>query len=308
MRSLLLLLTVLAMGAAGPPNLPLGKFQTWFASRRAPLTFTSGGIAVRLAALPCGSGGEAEDTCHVEGFNNQAEVTVSGPGLALVRITTNPQASYARIAVVRLDRRDRRPGVVVESDSGGSAGLVWETVLAPAGRSFVRIDLKQSHPYGVGETELFGEINDNPTDLTGDGATDFVLLDGNFAWKADCNACGPSPPLVLTIRHGRSVNISRDPRLAPIFARDMAARRVTCFSAQPERNGACAAYVADAARLHQFRRAWAEMLRHYNRQDLAGLRRCDVAAAHGCPPGRLSYSTFPAALRASLMRAGYIRR
>ena len=124
-------------GAAAPaPSVPIGHFQTWLPSSRAPLAFTSGGVTVEVAPLPCPAHSEGESSCRWDGYNNQAQVTVGAPGIAPRSVTTDRQSGYARIAVVRFGRSDPRPGVIVESQSGGSGGDLSVQFLVPNERSY----------------------------------------------------------------------------------------------------------------------------------------------------------------------------
>jgi hypothetical protein len=79
---------------------------------------------------------------------------------------------------------------------------------------------------------------------------------------------------------------------------------------QGNQNGACAAYVAAAARVGRFQAAWAEMLHSYQRDsnwDLPTGCRVDDRN-RGCPPADIiHYRNYPDALRHFLIRLHYIR-
>lgn len=289
MRSLLLAAGLALIGTAAA-SVPPGAFQTWMPSERAPLTFTSQGVTVSVASAPCPEPAIGDTTCRWDGYNNQGVLIVTAPGLPPVRVLTDRQSMYARIAVVQLDRRDAAPGVVIESQSGGSGGDMTALALAPMSTGFRVVPLAPA--WG----RLQGQIASRPADLSGDGVTDFVLADARFDSVFGCNACTPRPPVVLAISNGALKDESRDPALAGVFRRDMVRQRARCASTTPDRNGACAAYVADAARAGRLATAWADMLRHYDRQ---APERWPVR------PGR-PVGGFPASLRAFLIRTGYI--
>lgn len=290
--ALLLLAAACLLGAAPAPQ-PVGTFHQWSSWRRAPLTFTSGGLTVSVEALPCPVPATGDSTCRWEGYNNQARVTIAAPGLAPVQVVTDRQSAYARVAVVRFDRRDARPGVVVESQYGGSGGVVTVQFLAPTATGFQRLALDD-----VGGAYVEGALADHPRDRSGDGIIDFVLTDGGFGDVFGCNACTPRPPVVYAVKGGALIDESRDPLLARVFLADMAVRRRICFSRQQYRNGPCATYVADAARAGRFKQAWAGMLRHYERR---GTGRWPL-------PTGLPHQDFPDALRAFLHASGYLPR
>lgn len=297
-------LALLLIGAA-PASVPMGRFQTWLSSGKAPIDVMSGGVAVHVEALPCPARPVGDSTCRWEGYDNRALVTVRAPGIAPVSVTTDPQSSYARVAVVRFGRDDPRPGVIIESQSGGSGGDLTVQLVVPDSAGYRVLPLTRSDGGRVQ-----GEIADAPRDVSGDGRTDLVLRDASFANVFGCNACTPRPPRIFPVKQGRVVDESRDPALRSVFVADMARLRPLCLSRRDYRNGACAAYVADAARAGRFAQAWGEMRRHYEHgRDV--WEPCDLPASawagHACPAGHVvHYRSFPDSLRAFLTKAGYL--
>ena len=293
----------LLIGAA-PAEVPTGRFQEWRSWEKKPLTFTSGGVTVAVTPLPCPAQSRGDDTCSWEHFNNQAEVTVTAPGVVSLTVKTDREGAYARIAVAKLRHDDPRPGIIVESQSGGCSGDLTLQLIVPTPDGYT---VATSEAAGI---RLQGQIEDGPRDLSGDGKIDLVLQDPAFGTVFGCNACTPRPPLIVTVGAGRLVNESRDPALRPVFLADMARLRPRCFSTDRDRNGACAAYVADAARAGRLTTAWAAMMKHYQR-DGRSWEWCDIPvsqwAGRNCPAGRTTrFTTFPDALRAFLERAGYL--
>lgn len=298
--ALLLLATAPASVRPDGEEVAPGAFRFW-SPRSGQAAWTSDGVHIAIAPAPCDTPPQTEG-CRWDPQNNQGEVTITAPGKAPVTVRTDSQSSYYRIAVVRLEAADTRPGVVIENESGGSGGDVREQLLLPSGNGY-REAILPGH--------LQGELPKTLADISGDGAIDFVLGDGNFDGVFGCNACTPRPPIVLTLRHGIPVDVSREPAYAPVFRKDMARLRPICLSDKRYRNGACAAYVADAARIGRFPAAWAGMLRHWERAENDLWQSCEVPysewADHRCPPGKGSaYKTFPESLHAFLGRAGYI--
>ena len=301
MRVLKLAPICLLIGAA-PAETLVGRFHTWLAYEKAPIDFLSGGVRVHVEALPCPAHPVGDSTCHWEGFNNQAAVTVSAPGIADLSVITDRQSAYARVAVVRFERNDARPGVIIESQYGGSGGNMTVQLLIPSGDGYQAVAMdRQDGPH------LQGQLADMPRDLSGDGAIDLKLEDGAFDSMFGCNACTPRPPKLFAVKAGKIVDESSDPTLRGVFAADMKRLAPMCLSNHPDRNGACAAYVADAARAGQFKAAWAAMLKHYER-DSKMWQHCKVPRptwTHGrCPERHLR--SFPDALRAFLISTGYI--
>lgn len=260
----------------------MGKFQLWLPDQR-HWEFVSGGLRVAIEPAPCDAAHQSEG-CRYDPVNNQAIVTITAPGRAPFRVETDNQASYYRLAVVRLDRGDPRPSVVIENDWGGSAGIVADYVVAPRDAGFRLINLA---PRGS-SFMLKGELPDDPRDLSGDGVIDFVLSDPRFS-PFGCHACTPSLPQIFTVRGGQGIDMSRKPAFAPLFRKDFAPNRSKCASHDANRNGACVAYAADAARLGAFEPAMRNVAKWYERDDQWG-----------------NGTHFPAQLRAFLRKIGYI--
>ncbi|WP_440844110.1 hypothetical protein [Sphingomonas sp. 22176] len=285
-----------------PGKVPLGTFRPWKPSD-GRVAWRSGGIRIQIEPAPCATPPQTEG-CRFDPQNNQPLVTVHAPGLPIYRVLGDRQSSRYRVAVVRFERGDARPGVVIENQSGGSSGDVREQLLFPRGRRF-----RQTWLPGY----LQGALPDRLKDLSGDGRIDFVLGDGAFAYAFGCNACTPRPAIVLTVRHGRPIDASRLPDYAAAFRPDLPVFRKRCFDrAQRYRNGSCAAYVATAARMGLYAAAWRQMLRHYNREGIDIWQDCTVPPAQwnggGCPSGKQThYATFPQSLAAFLRKTGYSR-
>lgn len=278
MRLLARLIPALLLGAEPQPSntVPLGKFRIWGVHPIVPLSLVGAGLTVKVAASPCQKPAHNWG-CSFEGVSNQAVVSVSRRGLPTFRMTSDVQASFVRVAIVPF--ASGRAGVVVDNQWGGSAGITAVTVIEPMASGFQAIPLTYH-----GRTDLFGEVSMLPRELSKDARPAFVLQTPGFNFSSECTACTGGIPLILTIRHGHSANISGDPAVRPLFARDLPARRRVCVSDETERNGNCAAFVADAARLGQLSSAWRVMLAHYRHE----------------PAG------YPAALRESLVKDGYV--
>lgn len=289
--------------------MPLGTFHEWLGYDRQPLRFVSGGIEVSVEALPCSTNTNPDSTCRFEGYNNQAAITVTAHGVPPFTFISSNQASSVRVAVAWIDRRDPRPGVVIDNQSGGSGGETRVSVLQPQGNGYRAVPITQRNGRSSDGGMLEGQIANGVGDVTGDGRIDLILLDPAFDSTFGCNACTPRPPLVLSVINGHAVDLSADPAARPIFERDMAPRQAACRS-QHDRNGDCVAYVADAARLGRLPAAWDDMLAHYDRQDLLSVRQvcAETRLADGrCPSGGEShYRSFPESLRAFLVTTGYI--
>ncbi|MEP9358854.1 hypothetical protein [Sphingomonas sp. KR3-1] len=302
---LLACLPLLLLAAASAPSRPEiqvapAAMRLWM-PREGRVSWVSDGVHVSIAPAPCDNPPRSEG-CRFDPQNNQAEVTVTPANGAPVTVRTSNQTSYYRLAVVRFHAGDARPGLVIENQSGGSAGDVWVQLLLPEGAGY--------HEQWLPD-RLQGALPATLADLSGDGAIDLVFEDGRFAYVFGCGACTPRPPRVFTVRAGKPVDVSREPGYARAYRAEMARLAPICLSSRRYRNGACAAYVADAARVGQFDKAWAKMLRHWERAENDLWQSCSVPrsawAGDNCPPASSShYRTFPESLRAFLRATGYI--
>ncbi|MDQ0248674.1 hypothetical protein J2W22_000721 [Sphingomonas kyeonggiensis] len=252
----LLLLAAASVPSHPEPEVSPATLRAW-SSREGRFHWVSDGIRIGIAPVPCGTPAQTE-ACRWDGHNNQADVTITPAGGAPVVVRTTDQAAYYRLGVVRFNARDVRPGLVIENRSGGAGGDVWIQLFLPEKSGYREVRLPG---------HLQGELPGVLRDISGDGTIDFVLGDGRFDGRFGCNACTPRPPMVLTLRGGQPVEVSREPGYAHIYREDMARLRPACLSERRDRNGACAAYVADAARIGRFGTAWAEMLGHWEREE-----------------------------------------
>src|SRR6218665_436217 len=148
-----------------------------------------------------------------------------------------------------------------------------------------------------------GDYGEMPRDRDGDGVVDFVQVDNAFLYAFSSYADSFAPPAIYNIAGGRAVNVSSRPGFRPLFQAAMTDARAACRPRPASSsNGACAAYVAAAARIGQFDAAWARMLLSYDRRsDWDYPTGCRVAPPRdgGCPPASvIRYRDYPAALRA----------
>ena len=221
---------------------------------------------------------------------------VAMPGLAPVEAEGSPtgEGFEHRITVDRWDAERRY--VLFQSFSGGAHCCNMIQLILPEDGRLQRIEL--------GEWDG-GYLDEMPTDLDGDGRIDFVLRDDVFLYAFTSYAESFPPPQVINIVGGSPVDVSASPAFRPLFESAMADARPLCV--EEHANGACAAYVATAARVGRLDQAWAEMLQAYHRDaDWPFPVECRVTAAEGqCPEGQ-RIETYPDALRQFLIDHGYI--
>ncbi|WP_152997720.1 hypothetical protein ACNFJ7_11635 [Sphingomonas sp. HT-1] len=265
--------------ASEPQAMPWRSLLEW-RPKDGVVSYASG--ALRLTITPSDAG-QPEDRVPV--------VTITRTGMAPVTLRGAPGLAW-QFGIGQVDARVKAPAVLLQSFTGGAHCCSVIEVAVPMGKAYRAVRLRHRGVDGR-ISDMFDAVLDAfPIDLSGDGIADFVLTDDAFLYRFSSYAGSMPPPLVLNIRGGRTVDVSKAPGMRPLFLMKMAEARAYCTapaSQDSERNGACAGYVANAARTGQFATAWKLMLAHYDR-----------SATWDRKP-------FPADLKALLRKNGYIR-
>ena len=202
----------------------------------------------------------------------------------------------SRITVLPWNK-DGAAAVLLESYSGGAHCCTVVRAAVPDGAAFRIVDL------GAYDGERLQRL---PTDWDGDGALDFFVTDDAFLYAFSSYAGSLPPPRILNIVAGKAVDVSARPAFRPIFEQAMSEADKRCVEGE---NGHCAAYAAAAARLGDFDRAWAKVLKVHDPKARDWPSRCKVAETdEGCPEGEKLQASYPEALRAFLAEHGYIAR
>ena len=235
-------------------------------------------------------------------------LTVALPGHAPVQAhgSHTSEGFNHRVTVGRWD--PERPYVLFQSFSGGAHCCNQMQVVYPENGRLRLVDL------GEWDGGYWDEL---PTDRNGDGLIDFVFVDNAFLYAFASYAESWAPPVIYNVVDGEPVDVSfrfsRDPGFRSLYEEEMSRARQACLHPEDgaSRNGACAAYVASAARVGRFDAAWAEMLQAYDRNSSWPLPAdCRVALVdHQCPEGQsIEHANYPDALRAFLIQQGYLVR
>jgi hypothetical protein len=268
-----------------------GTNVTWSQRRRPrPVTYRFGDVTLEVRAVA--DNGLYAPRVTVRQGRNSAVMTGA---------IASPEYEHM-LGVGPLDRRGTR-FVYFQSFTGGAhcCNERQAAIITPRGIRVVELG------------SFDGAPEDNfPTDLDGDGIADFGERDNSFLYTFSSYAGSFAPPQIYNIVGNRPVDVSTRPGFRRLFREAMNEARQACVAPGPDRNGACAGYVAAAARVGQFDAAWAVMLRAYDREsDWELPTGCRVApsADGACPEASVvRYANFPDALRAFLIRQGYIAR
>jgi hypothetical protein len=295
--SLLLLFAILFFPAAATAQvreLPLGENFNWsYEAHTDPIRVRSGDVMMAM------EGRQDPESPEMVAL----QLTVTMPGMAPVTVegaAVWPSMEH-RVTVGRWD--SRRSYVLLQSFTGGAHCCNEVTLIVPEGGALQAIAL------GTWDGDYMETL---PTDLNGDGVLDFVFADNAFLYRFSSYADNYAPPQIMNVVDAEAVDVSDEPGFRPLFEQARQEARQLCLDAQNGApNGACAAYVAAAARVGRFDEAWAEMQRAHDRTSDWGLEGvCRIPQAEGdCPVGQSQdFADFPAALRYFLVENGYIPR
>ncbi len=290
LKSAVLLLAACApAGAAGPMTRIVD-----FAETPGPVTIASGGAEIRLEPVADRSDRRAIDVSASVRVAGYPAITVA-EGVAMSRY-------YDRwVGIGRLAISDPAPSVLLAGFSGGAHCCATLKAIVPhQGRlrvlEFEAVD---------------GEPDDAfPRDIDLDGVVDFVRRDQRFRYAFAGGAGSWSPPVVYNIREGQIVDVTTRPGHRHLWENYAREARVHCADRSNEdRNGACAAYAAAAARLGGYADAMREISSlAATGPDIILPPGCRVALIdEACPAGNeVAFRTFPAALDWFLRTHDYI--
>lgn len=251
--------------------------------------------------------GQETNTYRVGGFEFSLRAVVTdGFNAARMRISTDEGMAteitgqglswraQGRFAVIQLDENQSSRQVLFSSYSGGAHCCVSLTLLEVSDDDWRRIEL------GTWD----GDVPRLPRDLDGDGVKEFTFVDQRFLYAFDSYAGSWAPTVIIAANDGRMRDVSSERRFRAVYRRDLADMRDACVERQ---NGACAAYVATAARVGELDEAWALMLRSYDQTSSWSYpSACRVRTSGQCPPeAELQFASFPESLQWFLGEHGY---
>ena len=227
------------------------------------------------------------------------KLTAGGQTVTLEGELASP--GYENKITLLANRRGAAPIVMLQSFTGG-AHCCNHVQLAGFSASKLKV-------IDVGSWD--GDEMPVPTDISGDGTADFVMSDNSFLYAFASYAQSYAPPKILNVVAGKIIDVSRSPAFKPLFAKEIRKAGENCRPGLGlTANGACPSFVASAARLGKLNQAWSQMLGAYDASvDWQLPQGCWVSDENGCPSGQeITYKSYPEALRAFLVRQGYISK
>lgn len=225
------------------------------------------------------------------------KVSADGQTVTLEGDLASPSFTH-RISVIT-NRAGAVPVIMLQSFSGGAHCCNHVQL---AGFSQGKLKVVDLGSWDGDEISL-------PTDISGDGVADFVMRDDRFLYAFASYAQSYAPPLVFNVVNGKVNDVSRSPKFRQLYVDEMSKAGQACEPGNgADANGACPSFVAAAARAGKLDDAWSQMLSAYDPNvDWTLPAGCLVSDRNGCPAGlQITYKSYPEALQAFLVKAGYI--
>ncbi len=235
-----------------------------------------------------------------DGLDYAPRVTVLLRGRKVAEAQFPDNVGAPEVFVAEMDPANGHPEVVAESYSGG-AHCCEEIVVffAPAGGA--------DAAWRTVRLGVFDGGTRPPRDLDGDGLAEIMVRDDAFHYAYGCYACGYAPPVILSVRDGRRVDITRRPSFRPVLRGEekrivRRMRESMTENGGRVENGLLAGYVALKLLLGEGAEGWNYMLKHHvpERQEF-----CPVPGRDGDCAVRPLKVSFPVSL-AIMLKGSYI--
>ncbi|WP_312688107.1 lysozyme inhibitor LprI family protein [Brevundimonas nasdae] len=224
-----------------------------------------------------------------------AQLKIIAPdGAALDYQTSGSSWANLTFMVVQMDAADPTRQLIIADYSGGAHCCTEVTVFERRDGRWNRSEL--------GSWD--GDVPATPKDLDNDGRKEMVFVDQAFLYAFASYAESAAPPVIKQVHQGKITTPSAELAFRPTYAAYLEEVRPGCLAGS---NGACAAFVATAARLGQLDAAWTLMLGAYDQASDWDLpKACRIRTQDACPPeAELTFATYPEALQWFLGKNGY---
>lgn len=145
-------------------------------------------------------------------------------------------------------------------------------------------------------------------DLDGDGLAEIATVDNRFLYAFDCYACSAAPLAVMTVRDGKAVDVSADPRYLPAH-REWLAQIESNVDAQERWSspGYLAGWVAAKIRVGEATDAWKQLASNWDQTADSGEEVCLTGEyLDDCPKKNRAVLPFPERLKLFLEQNGYM--
>ncbi len=205
-----------------------------------------------------------KDPAAGDGLDHAPRVSVLLHGKGVAKVAFPDDVGIPEVFTTEMDPLNGYSEVVVESYSGG-AHCCEEIVVFSAPADGVE---KVWWKVRLG---TFDGGARPPRDLDGDGLSEIMVRDDAFYYVYGCYACSYAPPVILSVRGGRKVDITRRSSFRPVLRREekrIASRMRQSMTENGGRveNGLLAGYVALRFLLGEGAEGWNFMLKHHVRE------------------------------------------
>jgi len=219
---------------------------------------------------------------------------IAPDGAPLDHQTSGSSWANLTFMVVQMDAADPSRQLIVANYSGGAHCCTEVTIFERRDGRWNRSEL--------GSWD--GDVPATPKDLDNDGRKEMVFVDQAFLYAFASYAESAAPPVIKQVHQGKISTLSTERAFRPTYAAYLEEVRPDCLAGS---NGACAAFVATAARLGQLDAAWSLMLGAYDQaSDWVLPKACRIRTQDACPPeAELTFATYPEALQWFLGKNGY---
>jgi hypothetical protein len=202
--------------------------------------------------------------------------------------------SEARL--VEMDADNHYPEVYFASYSGGAHCCTTVIVATEVAGTW------QAVP--VGDFDGDGDYLD---DLDNDGLAEIATVDNRFLYQFDCYACSAAPLVIQTVRAGKVMDVSAEPRFRSAHNDWLAQIEEAVDPAERWTSpGFLAGWLAEKVRVGDGAAAWADLNAHWDAAGDPGEEVCvSGGQPEGCPKQDLKVLKFPDRLKLFLDQAGY---
>jgi hypothetical protein len=203
----------------------------------------------------------------------------------------------ADASIANIDPDNDYPEVYFTSLSGGAHCCTTVVVAEQLGDKWVAVTIGE-------DFDGDGNFLD---DLDGDGLAEMAIPDGRFFYKFDCYACSAAPLRILTVRGGKTLDVSTERRFLDAhrdWLKDM--EDDVDPADRWSSKGVLAGWVAEKVRLGEGKEAYQAVLDHWDFAADEGEETCRTGGEpESCPSHELVHLKFPDRLKLFLDKNGY---
>ena len=203
------------------------------------------------------------------------------------------------VQIAEMDPGNPYPEVLLSSHEGGWATHFQVLTSDTSGKKWREVTLG---PFSNG-----GDVSPAEDPLQ-TGRFLIVNFDNRFLYRFAARADSKAPTRLWELEGDRFVDVSHRQEFIPLHRRNLQ-HTAEWFQQKNMSNGYLAAYVANKALVGELYDGWDQMSRRYDTSSDWGLKACkgDLDDRSECPGREIVYGSFPEALRAFLIKTGYIK-